>query len=305
MRERWGWRRSPRTIAEPVPAIPPSRRTRFAPAPTGYLHLGHVANALWVWGAARLAGAEVLLRIEDHDRQRSRAAYDAAVIEDLAWLGFAADGGPVRQTDADAVAAYESARDALAAAGLVYACDCTRSTFGAWTRDHGRGHPWTGPGCPGGCRARALPEDAGTSLRVALGGGEERFDDLRLGPRTGDPSAPGDLVIRDRERNWSYGFAVVVDDLRHGIDLVVRGEDLLPETPRQIRLRRLLGRPEPPRFLHHPLIRKPSGAKLSKSDGDTGVRDLRAAGWQPARLREEAARLAEIPARIVGAADRP
>jgi glutamyl/glutaminyl-tRNA synthetase len=283
-------------------AIPRSRRTRFAPAPTGLLHLGHVANALWVWGAARLAGAEVLLRIEDHDRQRSRPAYDAAILEDLAWLGFAADAGPVRQTDADAAGAYESARDALAAAGLVYACNCTRSTFAAWAREHGRA--WSGEGCPGRCRERALPEDAGTSLRVSLGAGAERFDDLLLGPQAGEPSAAGDLVIRDRERNWSYGFAVVVDDLRHGIALVVRGEDLLPETARQIRLGRLLGRSEPPRFLHHRLIRKPSGAKLSKSDGDTGVRDLRVAGWPPARVRAEAARLGAIPSWIVEAADR-
>jgi glutamyl/glutaminyl-tRNA synthetase len=245
----------------------------------------------------------VLLRIEDHDRQRSRVVYGAALLEDLAWLGFEPDAGPVRQTDEDAAAAYESARDGLAATGLVFACDCTRSTFAAWAHEHGRA--WSGEGWPGRCRDRALPEGAGTSLRVALGAGVERFDDVLLGPQVGDPSATGDLVIRDRERNWSYGFAVVVDDLRHGIDLVVRGEDLLPETARQIRLGRLLGRTERPRFLHHPLIRKPSGAKLSKSDGDTGVRDLRVAGWPPARVREEAARLASIPSSIVEAARRP
>jgi glutamyl/glutaminyl-tRNA synthetase len=213
------------------------------------------------------------------------------------------DAGPVRQTDADAVVAYESARDRLAAAGLVYACDCTRATYAAWAREHGRA--WTGAGCPGGCRGRALPDDAGTSLRVALGPGEERFDDVLLGPVVGDPSAAGDPVIRDRERNWTYGFAVVVDDVRGGIDLVVRGADLRPETPRQIRLGRLLGRDEPPRFLHHPLIRKASGAKLSKSDGDTGVRDLRAAGWSPARVRADAARQADVPPAVVEAAGRP
>jgi glutamyl/glutaminyl-tRNA synthetase len=79
--------------------LPPSARTRFAPAPTGFLHVGHVANAIWVWGAARIAGATALLRIEDHDRQRSRTIFDAAILEDLAWLGFVADEGPVRQTD--------------------------------------------------------------------------------------------------------------------------------------------------------------------------------------------------------------
>jgi glutamyl/glutaminyl-tRNA synthetase len=259
-----------------------------------------VANALWTWGAARLAGAEVLLRIEDHDRQRSRPAYDAALVEDLAWLGFVSGAGPVRQTDEDAVAAYELALATLDEHGLVYACSCTRSTVAAWAREHGRA--WAGPGCPGTCRERALPRDAATSLRVALGAGGEPFEDLRLGPLGGDPSAGGDLVARDRERNWSYAFAVGVDDLRHGIDLVVRGEDLLPETARQIRLGRLLGRATPPRFLHHPLIRRPSGAKLSKSDGDTGVRELRAAGWSPTRVRSEAARVGAIPLEILDAA---
>src|SRR6266550_371506 len=90
------------TETGPGLVLPPSARTRFAPAPTGFLHLGHVANAIWVWGAARIADATVLLRIEDHDRGRSRPAYDAALIEDLAWLGFVADEGPVRQSDDDA-----------------------------------------------------------------------------------------------------------------------------------------------------------------------------------------------------------
>jgi glutamyl/glutaminyl-tRNA synthetase len=133
---------------------------------------------------------------------------------------------------------------------------------------------------------------------VALGAGTERFDDLRLGPQVGDVSAGGDLVIRDREANWTYAFAVVVDDLRQGIDLVVRGEDLLSETSRQIRLGRLLGRASAPRFLHHPLIRKPSGAKLSKADGDTGIRERRATGWTADAVRSEAAQLGGIPSEI-------
>jgi len=248
---------------------------------------------LWVWGAARLAGGTVLLRIEDHDRQRSRPAFDAAILEDLGWLGFAPDEGPVRQTDPGATAAYEAALASLAERGLVYACSCTRATFAAWARQHGR--DWRGPGCPGACRVRALPDSPVTSLRVALGVGTETFDDLRLGRRSGEPVATGDLVALDRERNWSYAFAVVVDDRRQGVDLVVRGEDLLDETARQIRLGRLLGRDAPPRYLHHPLIRKPSGAKLSKADGDTGVRDLRAAGRSATDVREEAARIGGLP----------
>src|SRR6186713_670616 len=105
------------TTARADPGLTSARRTRFAPAPTGYLHLGHVANALWTWGLARATGGRMLLRIEDHDRQRSRAEYDAALLEDLAWLGFAADDGPLRQTDDAALDAYAAAADRLRADG--------------------------------------------------------------------------------------------------------------------------------------------------------------------------------------------
>jgi glutamyl/glutaminyl-tRNA synthetase len=234
-----------------------------------------VANAAWTWGVAAAVGGRVLLRIEDHDRQRSRASYDAAILEDLAWLGFVPDLGPVRQSDADAVAAYEDALAGLRALGLVYGCDCTRSTFAAWARRNGRS--WAGPGCPGRCRERGLG-DAAPTLRVDLGGGAESWADARLGPSEGPIALAGDLVVSDRHGNWTYGFCVVVDDHRQGVDLVVRGEDLFHATPAQIRLARLVGRPSAPAFLHHPLIRRPDGSKLSKSAGDTGVRVLRAAG---------------------------
>lgn len=275
-------------------------RTRYAPAPTGYLHLGHVANAMWVWGVGRLAGARVLLRVEDHDRQRSRPDLAAALLEDLAWLGFIPDEGPVTQSAPEAVAAYRAAFDELAARGLTYRCGCTRATFAAWARAHGA--DWSGAGCPGACRTRALAGDAATSLRVAMGEGEEAFDDLLLGRRAAPVATTGDLVIRDRAGNWTYGFAVVVDDLRKGVDLVIRGEDLLEETPRQIRLAALLGRTTAPRFLHHPLIRKAGGAKLSKADHDTGVRDLRSAGATAAEVIAEAVRLGSIPRDVATAA---
>ncbi len=292
--------RTPATPTLEPSSLGRAERTRFAPAPTGFLHPGHVANAIWVWGAARLSGATVLLRVEDHDRHRSRSAFDAAILQDLARLGFVADAGPVRQTDPGARAACEAALAHLTADGLVYRCACTRSTFAAWAREHGR--DWSGVGCPGACRNVALPGDAATSLRVALGAGSESFTDVLLGEQSGSASTRGDLIARDHDGNWTYAFAVVVDDLRQGIDLVVRGEDLLPDTARQIRLARLLGRSEPPRFLHHALIRKANGAKLSKSDGDTGVRELLAAGWTPAMIRDEAARRGAIPASIARAA---
>ena len=254
----------------------PARLTRFAPAPTGYLHLGHVANAVWTWGLARRSRAGVLLRIEDHDRQRCRPEYDAALLEDLEWLGFRADLGPVRQTDADAQDAYETSLALLQTAGLVYGCDCTRSTFARWAGVHGRA--WSGPGCPGTCRERGV---AGPVVRVALGGGSEVWTDRLAGQREGEVAPNGDLPARDRHGNWSYGFCVVVDDLRQGVELVVRGEDLLAATAAQIRLGRLLGRATPPAFAHHPLVRRPDGRRLSKSAGDTGVRELRQSGGSP------------------------
>jgi glutamyl/glutaminyl-tRNA synthetase len=259
--------------------------TRFAPAPTGRLHLGHVANAIFVWGAAQAVGGRVLLRIEDHDRQRCRREFDAAILDDLATLGLAADAGPVRQSES--AAPYEAALASLEADGLVYACDCTRGTFAGWSARHGRA--WAGRGCPGDCATRRLAGDSGRILRAALGDGEERWTDAWLGARTAMVGSGGDLPIRDRNGNWTYGFSVVVDDARQGIDLAVRGEDLLDATGDQVRLGRRLGRSDPPTFLHHPLIRKPNGAKLSKADGDAAVGARLAAGASPAELFGEAA----------------
>jgi glutamyl-Q tRNA(Asp) synthetase len=259
-----------------VPELPAEGWTRFAPAPTGHLHLGHVANAIMVWGLARVTGRRVLLRIEDHDRQRCRPGFDEGVLEDLAWLGFEPDAGPVRQTDADAVEAYAAALDRMRAAGLTYGCTCTRATFATWAADHGR--PWRGPGCPGSCRDRDRPPE---TIRVALGDGDETWDDLLLGVQQGPVTATADLVAVDRHGNVAYGFAVVVDDARQDIDLVIRGKDLRDATPGQIRLGQRLGRELPPRFAHHGLIRRSDGRKLSKSDGATGVRDLRVAGRAP------------------------
>jgi glutamyl/glutaminyl-tRNA synthetase len=251
--------------------------TRFAPAPTGVLHLGHVLNAIWVWETARASGPDsrVLLRIEDHDRQRSRPEYAAGILEDLAWLGFAADGPLVRQSERHAI--YEAALDALRRRGLIYACACSRADM-------------QGPRYPGTCAHRNLPESPGLGLRIRLDDTVERFDDLRLGRLEQQPSMQcGDLLAKDRDGNWTYQFAVVVDDWKQDVNCVVRGEDLLDSAGRQIQLARLLGRAEPPAFLHHPLVMKTATQKLSKSDRDTGVRDLRARGWSAEQV------LAAIP----------
>jgi glutamyl/glutaminyl-tRNA synthetase len=239
--------------------------TRFAPAPTGFLHLGHLVNALHVWGAARDQGGRVLLRIEDHDRQRSRREYEAAIVEDLAWLGFEADGGLVRQSERDGL--YRAALATLCARGLVYGCSCSRAQLG------------DGP-YPGACRDRGIPLDEGVGWRLRIDPGVETFEDVIRGPQAQEPATQcGDMLLRDRLGNWTYQFAVTVDDCDQGITDVIRGADLLDSTGRQIRLARLLGRSHPPRFWHHPLVMKSATEKLSKSDGDTGVRDLRAAGW--------------------------
>jgi glutamyl-tRNA synthetase/glutamyl-Q tRNA(Asp) synthetase len=241
-----------------------------------------VANAIYVWGMAASAGAEVLLRIEDHDRVRSRPEFEVALLEDLEWLGFRADAGPSRQSDDDAP--YAAALARLRDEELVYGCDCSRKTFEVWAHDHGR--RWHGPGCPGGCRARGLD---GPVLRVGLGGGSERWMDRLVGPCADEVANDGDTPLTDRDGNWTYGFAVVVDDLRHGVDLVIRGRDLLSETAAQIRLGAMLGRETPAAFAHHPLIRRPDGRKLSKADAATSVRDLRVAGRTAAELIGEAA----------------
>jgi glutamyl/glutaminyl-tRNA synthetase len=281
--------------SRPDPSLQRGATTRFAPAPTGRLHLGHLANAIYVWGLANKAGGRVLLRIEDHDRQRCRPEYEASLLDDLDRLGLAPDApstgelrsgrSSYRQSDNDGV--YAAAVEQLRGRALVYACDCSRSTFDSWRDANGRA--WAGMGCPGGCASRALEAGPELTLRAAIGDGDEAWDDRLLGPSRGPVSPAGDLPVRDRNGNWTYALCVVVDDIRHGVDLVVRGEDLLDATPAQIRLGRLLGRAEPPTFAHHPLVRRPDGSKLSKADGATALGELLDAGRSPEQLFGEVA----------------
>ncbi len=275
-------------------------RTRFAPAPTGWLHVGHVLNAEYVWKS----GAEVLLRIEDHDRERCRPEYETGILDDLDWLGYRPDifhtdafrAGVCDGRQSDREAVYREAVDVLAKQGLVYACGCTRKEIvdrgarsvgrGAWSVEDAEGTERTELRYDGHCRDRGLPIADGYGWRVRLEPGVERFVDERLGRQSHEPSEQcGDVLIRDRLGKWTYQFAVSVDDFRQGIDLVIRGEDLLASTGRQIRLARLLGRDRPATFLHHALIMKSPDQKLSKSDRDTGIRDLRAQGLTPADVR--------------------
>jgi glutamyl-tRNA synthetase/glutamyl-Q tRNA(Asp) synthetase len=262
-------------------------RTRFAPAPTGYLHIGHVVNAIFVWGIARVRGGEVVLRIEDHDRQRSRPEFERALLDDLDWLGFRPDVYSTDEFRAGTCAGRQSDRDGLylealaplIARGLVYGCDCTRRQVDS-------------AAYPGTCRDRGLPLGEGVGWRVRVDDAEEVFVDERLGVQKQKPSEQcGDILVRDRLANWTYQWAATTDDTLQHVTAVIRGRDLLDSTGRQIYLARLLGRSVPPSFLHHPLVMKSATQKVSKSDGDTGVRELRSAGWSAARVIGHAASL--------------
>jgi glutamyl/glutaminyl-tRNA synthetase len=237
-----------------------------------------VVNAIYFWGIARALGGSVLLRIEDHDRVRSRPIFEQALLEDLDWLGFVPDVGrsPVlRQSDHSS--RYDEALQRLRKNHAVYACDCSRRRIGS--KPYGNT-----------CRGRGLEEQPGRGLRVEMRPGIEHFiDGLVPGDHKAATDESGDLLIRDRDGHWTYQFAVVVDDEADHVNLAIRGSDLLGSTIRQIQLGRMLGRTVPLQFLHHPLVLKPSGQKLSKSSGDVGVRELRAAGARAAEVIGRAA----------------
>jgi glutamyl-tRNA synthetase/glutamyl-Q tRNA(Asp) synthetase len=283
------------------------------------LHLGHIVNAIYVWGIARAYGGEVVLRVEDHDRSRCRPEFERALLEDLTWLGFHADVAPAdsfatadrehaeahafRQSDNDA--RYLARLEALDALGVVYPCVCTRREI-ARLVPHAPGEE---PRYPGTCRNRGCDPSATLARRLWMVEEDESFTDLRLGAIAQNPSLQcGDLLLRDRTGGWTYQFAVTVDDMVHAVDVIIRGEDLLSSTARQFALGRLLGRESPPMVLHHPLLVHTDGAKLSKAFGDTALRERRAAGASAETLIGEAAQLAgltlsfrPIEAREVGA----
>ena len=276
--------------------------TRFAPAPTGALHIGHVVNALYVWGLARALGGEVILRVEDHDRQRSRSEWERQMLDDLDWLGLAPDVYPTdayrrgacdgRQSERDHL--YRRSLAPLIAEGMVYGCRCTRAMHqggqnaSSTTTSGERFYPGT-------CRDAGIPLDDDVGWRLRLDPGQETFDDGLMGRQQQDPAAQcGDLLVRDRSGNWTYQCVAAIDDAVQGVTLVVRGQDLLASTGRQMRLARLIGRNVPALFVHHRLVMKSATQKLSKSDGDTGVRDLRAAGWSADRVIAHAAVLAGL-----------
>jgi glutamyl-tRNA synthetase len=267
----------------------PQHDGRFAPSPTGALHLGNLRTALLAWLFARHAGARFLLRVEDLDRARSRPELERAQLEDLAALGIDHDGEVVRQSER--LDLYDEAIARLERDGLTYPCFCTRAEIReAASAPHG---PLPEGAYPGTCRRlsarqRAERERSGRppALRLDARSRAVTFTDRLLGPQGG---VVDDLVVRRNDGAPAYNLAVVVDDAAQGIGEVVRGADLVDTTPRQLLLAELLGLPSPT-YAHVPLVLGLDGARLAKRHGAVTLRDREALGETPAQVRAELAR---------------
>ncbi|MEW5742275.1 MAG: tRNA glutamyl-Q(34) synthetase GluQRS [Myxococcota bacterium] len=254
---------------------PPPLVGRFAPSPTGKLHLGNVRSALLGWLQARAAGGRFLLRVEDLDPDRSRPEAIDGLFEDLTWLGLDWDGEVWRQSRRGA--AYDAALDALSAKGLVYPCWCSRAEIARAASAPHAGEE--GPVYPGTCRDGATPKPGRKpAWRFRVPGAVVRFVDEVHGAVEQDVAAQvGDFVVRRVDGVASYQLAVVVDDAAQGVTNVLRADDLLTSTPRQLLLYEALGL-APPRFAHVPLLLQPDGKRLAKREGATTVAGLRDSG---------------------------
>jgi glutamyl-Q tRNA(Asp) synthetase len=268
--------------------------TRFAPSPTGFLHLGHAYAAL----VAHAAGERFLLRIEDIDTTRCKPEFESAIVEDLSWLGLEWETPVLRQSTR--FAAYRAALDALDAQGLLYPCFCTRADIAAASQaPHGpEGAHYTGT-----CRKLSSDERATRiasgdayalrldAARAATHVGALSFEEQGSGPsgETGHievtPGLFGDIVLARKDTPASYHLAVVVDDAHQGVTLVTRGHDLFTATHVQRLLQALLGLPVPD-YAHHDLILDKDGRKFSKRDNAVTLRHLRETGAMPQQIRE-------------------
>lgn len=241
---------------------------RFAPSPTGPLHLGGARTALLAWARARAAGGRFLLRIEDLDAPRVRAGAEAALLQDLAWLGLDWDEPPMRQSGRGAV--YAAALQRLKASGKAFACSCTRRDLAA---SASAPHDDDGPRYPGACRQG--PQHPGRPLawRFRMDPPETVVDG-RLGVQA--PLAD-DFVLQRADGVFSYQLACAVDDAEQGVTEAVRAEDLLPSAARQASLLKALGR-TPPHWYHVPLVLGADGQRLSKRHASSSIAELRAQG---------------------------
>jgi glutamyl-Q tRNA(Asp) synthetase len=276
--------------------------TRFAPSPTGRLHLGHALSAWIGWQLARAGGGRWLVRMEDIDQGRCRTEHEAGIMEDLAWLGLVPDGPVVRQSERQP--AYAQALDRLRALGIIYPCHCTRADLAAAaSAPHDLLMGPDGPLYPGTCRGRGLSADGAAwrldAVRAAALVGPLTFEDAALGVMTVDPLLLGDVVVARRDAGIAYHLAVVMDDGWQKVTDVVRGEDLRAATHVQRVLQALLGLPAP-RYHHHRLVLGPDGKRLAKRDHAATLAAARDQGQTPAALRTRLMELAESLLRQCG-----
>lgn len=265
--------------------------TRFAPSPTGLLHLGHAFSALDGWSRARKFGGRFLLRIEDIDRTRCRPEFETALLEDLAWLGLDWDGAVRRQSDH--FQDYTAALTTLQHMGVIYPCFCTRKDIAqATTAPQGP----EGPIYPGTCRnldrqAAAERMAAGTPFALRLDvvkamalTGDLSFEDEGLGRVQAAPENLGDVVLARKETPCSYHLCVTLDDALQNVTLVTRGADLLAATHIHRLLQALLGLATPI-YAHHKLLADADGQRLAKRDGAPSLQALRKSGADPGDIR--------------------
>ena len=280
--------------------------TRFAPSPTGWLHLGHAFSALTGWYAARAAGGVFRVRIEDIDRGRCRPEFDRAILEDLAWLGIDWDGAVRRQSQHMDV--YAAALGRLGQAGVLYPCFCTRREIrDEVARIQDAPHGPDGPIYPGTCRTltagdrrRKMEQGLAYALRLDVAKavqmtGPLRWQDLLAGTQRAEPGLFGDIVLARKDTPASYHLCVTVDDALQGMTLVTRGQDLAMATHVHRLLQALLNLPVPA-YLHHGLLVDGAGRRLAKRVDSLSIRAMRQAGHTPAEVRAMAGTLSECSA---------
>lgn len=278
---------------------------RFAPSPNGYLHLGHAFSALLNFDSARRSGGRLLLRIEDIDAARCRPEFEAAIYQDLAWLGISWET-PVRR-QSEHLADYRAALEELTDRGLVYPAFESRADIAKLVAQREAQAPWPrdpdgAPLYPGAAkslspdaRAHLLDSGAPYALRLDMAAACALVSDLgwtehgngpdgETGAVAARPDGWGDVILARKETPTSYHLSVVIDDALQGVTEVVRGQDLFWSTSVHRLLQHLLGLPQPV-YWHHPLVLDGEGRKLSKSTGSTGIRELRAQGATPADIR--------------------
>jgi glutamyl-Q tRNA(Asp) synthetase len=266
--------------------------TRFAPSPTGYLHLGHAHSALAGWRRARAVGGRFLLRLEDIDPVRCRPEFAEAIQDDLRWLGVGWDGAV--RVQSRHMAEYRAVLDALSARGLLYPCFCTRADIAqAITAPHGPDGAPTYPGIcrdlPAESRAARIADGVPYALRLNMARavaqcGPLFFTELGEGAIVCDPAAFGDIVIARKDAPASYHLCVTHDDAVQGVTLVTRGIDLKPATHLHRLLQALMGWPAP-FYAHHKLLTDAAGRRLAKRDRAATLRDLRMSGATPEEVR--------------------